>query len=446
MNKLLPQKLCDLEPISGKRNVFGETAFVKPYNMLKFSEKLKIACDLVRQTMLVCSVPNPMDDVESLTGDSYTACVALVNYLIENNLGCNYKVCFARKSIYEADCAVTTHFIVLVSDEFGNCFQIDPSPCVGYKCGKVESINHKWYSEYTVVEGELKLFLETFRRYAYELENSRKKSLDFIMPKILYAKKAVKKYEILKGYLFLLCKICKYEEDVEEVTEIRQANFEVAQQQLFYDLQKLQKMRNDNDDIIYQLELIQTISSERKKFELESENFAHINGKDYKVSELTPRFFYEQKLNLAMLKTSSFFINCDENFKKILADGHMITGGYSINLGESKTCGFSKMIIFHPDGCRYINEMNGPNYMFLIQDNVENILTRKKEIRKKYSPNFEGKTFKWYNGQNIRWRSIAMNLVHSADNSAETCCHYQCGYPNSQLMTRFMYPNLKLIY
>lgn len=39
-----------------------------------------------------------------------------------------------------------------------------------------------------------------------------------------------------------------------------------------------------------------------------------------------------------------------------------------------------------------------------------------------------------------------MNLVHSADNSAETCCHYQCGYPNSQLMTRFMYPNLKLIY
>lgn len=39
-----------------------------------------------------------------------------------------------------------------------------------------------------------------------------------------------------------------------------------------------------------------------------------------------------------------------------------------------------------------------------------------------------------------------MNLVHSADNSAETCCHYQCGYPKSQLMTRFMYPNLKLIY
>ena len=35
-----------------------------------------------------------------------------------------------------------------------------------------------------------------------------------------------------------------------------------------------------------------------------------------------------------------------------------------------------------------------------------------------------------------------MNLLITVS----TRCNYQCAYPNRQLMTRFMYPNLKLLY
>ena len=90
--------------------------------------------------------------------------------------------------------------------------------------------------------------------------------------------------------------------------------------------------------------------------------------------------------------------------------------------------------------------MFGPNYIFLIQDSVKNILERKRFIRNEYSPNWDGNIVKWYDGKNIEWQKLAMNLVHSADNSAEVCCNYQCGFPESQLMTRFTYPNLKMIY
>ena len=446
MNKLMPQKLCDLKPISGKRNVFGETVFVKPYNMLEFWEKLKVACDLVRQTMLVCNVPNPTNDVESLTGDSYTACVALVNYLIQNNLGKNHKVCFARKSIYEADTAVTTHFIVLVSDESGNCFQVDPSPYVGYKLGAVETIEKKWYDEYVVVEGELKSILEKIRRYAYELMTSEEKNYSYTVSRVDYARKAVKKYEILKGYYFLLCKICNPWIIIEEEEKINLENLTVSIQQLSEDLQKLQIMKSSNENLVEQIKLLQTISSEKKKLGLEREKYAYIDSQKFKLSELTPRFFYERKLNLVMIKSSAFFINRNEEFKKTMADNYMTTGGYSVNLGECDTYGFSKMDVFHPDGYKYVREMNGPSYIFLVKDKAENILLRKKKIREKYSFEFEGRTFRWYDGQDIEWRPIAMNLVHSADNSAEACCNYQCAFPENQLMTRFMYPNLNLIY
>ena len=78
---LLPNKLCNLSPIYGNRNVFGDNVFIKPYQQLNFSDKLKVACDLVRQTMLVNNTPNPKNDFQTLTGDSYTACIVLKNYL-----------------------------------------------------------------------------------------------------------------------------------------------------------------------------------------------------------------------------------------------------------------------------------------------------------------------------------------------------------------------------
>ncbi len=446
MNELLPTRLCDLEPISGNRNTFGETVFVNPYSMLRFREKLKVACDLVRQTMLVCNIPNPKNDVEKLTGDSYTACCALVEYLKMNNLGHDQVVCFARKSPYEADSTSTTHFIVLASDENGEQFQIDPSPYVGYKCGKVEPINEKWYCEYVNVQGELKSALEIIRTDIYEIFSSDKIAYNLVTAKVNYARRAVEKFPILRGYLLFIRRISNSQSTFEEEENIENENLKIALKRLAEDICELTKMQSSKENLEAQLELMQTISSEKIKYGLEYEKMVYIDNEKFRMSELTPRFFYERKLNLAMLKSSAFFIGKENQFKTMLAGRHYVTGGYMVNLGESNNYGFSKMEVFHPDGYKYIREMNGPNYVFLINDKAGEILHRKRKIRKEYSFNYEGRNFVWYDGRNIEWRPIAMNLVHSSDNSVETCCNYQCAYPNRQLMTRFMYPNLKLLY
>lgn len=58
MSKLLPM-LSELKPISGNRDVFGQTVFTKEFNLLNFEEKLQVACDMVRQTMYNRSYTKP---------------------------------------------------------------------------------------------------------------------------------------------------------------------------------------------------------------------------------------------------------------------------------------------------------------------------------------------------------------------------------------------------
>lgn len=243
----------------------------------------------------------------------------------------------------------------------------------------------------------------------------------------------------------MTCKLCNFHETLEEEKKIKQIDFNIMCKQLEYDEKKLLSLKATGKLVDY-LELLQSMSSKKRKYGLLPEIYVNINGENKRIDELTPRYFFEKKLNLAIIKTSSFFINCNKEFEISLSDNHLITGGYTVNLGEAESYGYSKMLFFHPDGYKYIHEMNGPNKVFLIQDEVKSILLRKKYIRKKYAPNFDGEFFTWYDGKEIEWTSLGMNLVHSADNSSETCCHYQCAYPDYQLMTRFMYPNLKLIY
>ena len=98
MNKLLPV-LSELKPISGNRDVFGQTVFTKEFESLNFEEKLQVACDLVRQTMLNVEIPNPENDRETMIGDSYTSCNVLKEYLIFNHIGVKHHVVFAKSNI-----------------------------------------------------------------------------------------------------------------------------------------------------------------------------------------------------------------------------------------------------------------------------------------------------------------------------------------------------------
>ena len=436
MNKLLPV-LSELKPISGNRDVFGQTVFTKEFKFLNFEEKLQVACDLVRQTMLNVEIPNPENDRETMIGDSYTSCNVLKEYLIFNHIGVKHHVVFAKSNIFETEHATTKHFILLVYDNCNACYQVDPSPYVGYMCGKAEKLSIPWYKQYVEVEGDLKNKLELLRLIAYEIKIGKLTSIED-----LHINEFTKKYPILNGYVdFILNKAIN-----KDFRMIDSKGFEYAHKQISILNRELESLKMKEDTYKRQLEIIQWISAQRKKMGLEVEKYAIIFNEKYKIDELTPRFFYENKLNLAMLKTSSFYVEKENLFKDILCGNHRHTGGYLLNLGENESLGFSKMYVFHPDGYKYIRHLYGPNYMFLIQDHAKDILVRKKDIRAKYSPDWGGRIVKWYDGEKIEWLPLAMNLVHSADNSAETCCNYQCGFPECQLMTRFVYPNLNLIY
>jgi hypothetical protein len=436
MSKLLPM-LSELKPISGNRDVFGQTVFTKEFNLLNFEEKLQVACDMVRQTMYTVHTPNPENDRKTMMGDSYTACNVLKDYLIFNCIGEKHHVVFAKSNFFETERATTKHFILLVYDNNDVCYQVDPSPYVGYMCGKAEKLGTPWYKQYVIVKGDLKNKLELLRLLAYELKIGKITCIaDW------HIEEFAKRHPILKGYVDSILNRATNE----DFQLIDSESFEYANKQISILSRELEILRTQEGTYKRQLEIIQWISSQKKKMGLEGEKYAIIFKEKYRIDELTPRFFYEHKLNLAMLKTSSFYIGKEEIFKELLCADHRHTGGYMVNLGESKSLGFSKMYIFHPDGYKYIRHLYGPNYMFLIQDHVEDILIRKRSIRINYSPDWGGRVVKWYDGKNIEWVPLAMNLVHSADNSAETCCNYQCGFPECQLMTRFVYPNPNLKY
>lgn len=443
MYNILPRYIKELTPISGSRNTFGENIFSIPYNELTFEQKLKVAVDLVRQSMLYCEIPNPQLEIATLSGDSYTACCILKEYLIRNSLGVHHIICFVEGKKYETIGMPSTHFILLVSDNNGDCFQLDPSPMVDYKCGQVESYANKWYKTCIPVENEKEQYLKEIRKSIFQAKflqkNSAKKAYEI-------ASEMMDKYNLFSGYYEILCLMTGNLKQGINVEKIKITNKPILEHELESMTSQLDVLQRTNGSLEQQLSLIQSIHRIKIDLGHASENKVLINGRSINVSNLTPRFFYSLKLNTVMIKPSSFYINKGEEFTRIMQGEKMIFSSYFTNMGDASKYGIPIMNFFHPDGYKYYNEMNGPSNIFLVNESAKNLLNRKRAIRKEYASLYEGKTVKWFNGKKIKWTSLGMNMVHSSDNSCEACCNFQSNFLESQLMTRFMYPNPKLIF
>ena len=444
MYNILPRYIKELTPISGNRNTFGENTFNIPYNELTFEQKLKIAVDLVRQSMLYCEIPNPQSEETTLIGDSYTSCCILKKYLIQNSLGAHHVICFVEGKKYEAVGMPSTHFILLVSDYKGNWFQSDPSPMVDYKCGQVESCANKWYKICIPVEDEKEECLKEIRKNIFRAkyssqQDSAKKAYE-IASKMMY------KYNLFSGYYEILCLITGNLKQNINIEKIKIANKPILDNELACMISKLKKLQMVNGSLEEQLRLIQMIHRIKVELDCATENKVYINGKINDISNLTPRFFYLLKLNTVIIKPSSFYISKDEEFTRIMQGKKRILSSYLANLGDTSKYGISIMNFFHPDGYKYSDEMNGLSYVFLVNESAEKLLNRKRSIRREYASLYEGEIVKWFNNKEIKWTSLGMNMVHSSDNSCEACCNFQSNFLESQLMTRFMYPNPKLIF
>ena len=440
MNSLLPKKE-DLVPITGDRNTFNDTPFQVDFDLLDFKTKLQIVNDLVRQTMMYSEHPNPLDDRETLIGDSYTACNVSMEYLKSLGLGCNYRVVLAIGKPFEKENASSTHCILLVDDDKGITYQYDATPLVGYKYGKVDSINKKFYQEYIPITGEVKELYELLRKYSYI--SSTKKFDNKVVEDVLSLINYAKKYDFLKG---MIDKV-NSQLFINNISDrIILSDDSVDKEKLFKLIREwyleLRILIQEDRDLVRQIELTQLLESASKG----SEPSLVFEGKKYPLSRLTPRFYYDNDLNVVMIKPSAYIFGWEDDVKgRFLKEGIEPIASYDPRFDVKTSYGIEKMKLFHSHGYKYIREMQGPSEMFLLRRPASEIGEIKKDLRRE----LKGEALKkdeviWFDGKPIPWNPMCLNFAHTSDNPSEASMNYSVGYPEYQVMTRFMYPNLVL--
>lgn len=201
-------------------------------------------------------------------------------------------------------------------------------------------------------------------------------------------------------------------------------------------------MIKDDHDLIRQIELTQLLES----ISCSREPSLVFNGKKYPMSRLTPRFYYDNGLNVVMIKPSAYIFGWEEDVKnRFLGETFEPIAAYDPHFYEKTSYGIEKMKLFHAHGYKYIREMQGPTEMFLIRRPSEEIGTIKKDLRRELKEKALDKNqVIWFDGKSIYWNPMCLNFAHTSDNPSEASMNYSIGYPEYQVMTRFMYPNLVL--
>lgn len=204
-----------------------------------------------------------------------------------------------------------------------------------------------------------------------------------------------------------------------------------------------------DSDINYkrQIELAQNINQQLISRKQSIQHYLLLNDERIPFSSITPRFLMERKLNVVMIKASAYKLGVSATIRKnFLKHGNGVIGEYIANLGSQSKYGIKTMRIFHPHGYKYERSMCGKTDVFLIHETAVNLSHKKRKIRQSLGKNCFNKSVIWFDGKPIFWDPIVTNLVHSTDTPSEASMHYLASYPEEQLMTRFMYPNIKLSY
>lgn len=464
MNFLLPNN-DELLPIKNDWETFYDSGFNKDFSNLNFKSQLQIIVDIVRQTILYDEFPNPKVEEDKIIGDSYTSCKVLISYLKKLNIGSNFKIVLTPDSIFDKNPSFSTHFLVLVDND-NITYQADCSPSIGYKYGQVEEFLHKkFYEFYTVLDKNDMEILNYIRMLIFNIANNEindnlinqyLESLGILPKNIIYNGYIYKCIDILykkANSIQLKNKICKYSDDL----LIEKFNFEkILKDGIYYsDIDSYKQLKilkeeldilvNEDKDYKRQLQIAQCILHETIKYNYDYDKKIKLDNKEISFTNITPRLFLNTGYNVVLLKPSAYMSNVDAIIKKEFSKDGFI-GEYFPNMGDkSEILGLKPMRFFHPIGYKYERSMYGPGDLFLIRESSDIIKTRKKELRNSLAGEFDKKIIKWYDGENILWDSKMFNLVHTTDDPCEAGLHFLAGYPEYQVMTRFMYPNPKII-
>ncbi len=412
----LPE-LEELKPITND-NVFGECYFDINFNNLSFEKKLKVLCDIVRQSVYPNGFPNPDTDILKMNGNCYTAAHCFVEYAKHLNIGQNQRCALVRKRIFDPDNITTIHVVALVDSSTGETYQVDATPFVGYKYGSVENITlKKIYEDCVVIDNDIEQYLYQFRKIIYE-DSVNRLSLAKI-DEILELCQVVHEIPILKGYAALVLKIAykylenKYDKDKIQIliNTIKPCNREneqcinevrtKLQAQTAIWMEELRDLKQNNRDLKRQQELASVIVHENKWLDDSYERYIYIGGKKIRLSSINPRFFLEN--GYETLVTSKLFHQLEKS--------DFVLFEYDLDLKQPTEQLGLETIMFFRASEEQINYRN-----------IKVSLVKKGLMDKLVLPDaFKTKNF--------------------SDDSIKLLI----GYPEHQVMTRFMYPNPRLV-
>lgn len=450
MNNLLPN-IDELEKIIDSRQTFSETPMIKDFVLLSEEDKLQVLTDIVKQSMIYSKFPNPENDVLHLIGDDYTSSKAFINYMNKLNLFMFSKlvICSSRKGIDLKDYN-TTHFAVVVTDINNNKYLVDTTPDVGYGLGKVNDVDI--YDSLVDVNDDLDKFINLIRKSMYEINKG------------IYNYSQIEIFNNYKKYFYkdyFNGILLKYGECINNsYFKEMQMVFDREFDNKFNDLKKLD-LENKKYKIKTlvkwkeQLKYLQKYSRDDKTKQMvaqmiigEQENnlFTSFFDKRIKLSNLTPRLFWEVGANVVLIKPSSYLAGVSSSvIEHMIPNRTNIITSYDINLGAPSLLGLNSINYFHPHGIKYQKQMEGPTKIILVKDNAKILNARKHFIRENFVQKINGKYVNWFDGSNVLWNTdLNTNLVHSTDDAAETSIHFLVAYPEYQSFTRYNYPNPRL--
>lgn len=439
MFNLLPT-LQELVPIIDDRNTFVCSNFNREFVNLNFEEQFQIATDLVRQAILIKNYPNPDTELKTLIGDSYTAAMVLIRYMQELRIGKNCRIVIAYGTGCDTENITESRFLVLADDEQNTTYSADCSTYPGYGCGKVRKLSDIHYDEYVIVDRCLRETLYGIRKmlyYYYNVFVSSKESEIVFWDSL--------KCSIPHRYRKALA--CLFGYNMHTLASAKEIDFwrRSTNRQIENWNEELLDLIFEDRNYLRQIELGQAIIHERIKIAPDLKKYFYLVDKKISYESITPRFFFENKLTLVMIKPSAYMLGVQNTVReRFLKRGYGAFSEVMFNMGKPTETGIGRMRLFHPHGYMYENPMYGPCDMFLVKDSSENVLIKKRELRKSLGRNVNNLVSTWYNGEKVTWGPINTNFVHSTDNPSETCLHFGIIYPEHNIMTRFMYPNLKM--
>lgn len=450
MNNLLP-KIDELEKIVDSRQTFSESPLTKDFYLLSENDQLQVLTDIVKQSMIYDKYPNPEYDVKCLIGDDYTSSKVFMNYI--HNLGlfvsCQLVICGSRSDIDLSDYN-RTHFAVVVKDCNNKSYLVDTTPDVGYGYGEVKKSSI--YNALVNVTDELDEFINIIRKSIYDINYNLSENIQ------IEVFKTYKKYFNNSYFNGLLL---KYDEC------IRNSNF-MELQKLFNkefgnrisDLKVLEQTNNEYKKKVLikwrqQLEFLLEYSKDNKSQqrmaqriigELNDNKSIDLFGKKIRLSNITPRLFWENGCNVVLIKPSSYLADVSSSvIDYMIPNKQKIITSYDTNLGEYSELGLKPMSYFHPHGMKYQKQMEGPSKIILVEDDAKILNVRKHFIRDNFAQNMNGQYVNWFDGSKVLWDTdLNTNLVHSTDDATESSIHFLAGYPEYQSFTRYNYPNPRL--